>query len=60
MVTLTVAQAEVNEADVHNARRLLARHGSDGNGRCRRCGSHYPCVPHRIAEAVLRTCAARA
>lgn len=60
MATLTMAQADLNDADVHNARRLLARHGSDGAGHCRSCGGHYPCVPHRIAETVLRTSAARA
>lgn len=59
MATIAMRQADVNDADVRNAQRLLARHRRNDSGRCRSCGGRYPCVPQRIAESVLRTCAVR-
>jgi hypothetical protein len=62
MITAVAALLDLvdaNDADVHNARRLLSHHVADATGACRRCHSHYPCVPRQIAETLLRTAAAR-
>ena len=57
---LALTPQSINDADVLNARRLLTHHGSDGQGDCRACHAHFPCVPARIAETVLSTAADRA
>lgn len=60
MATLDIGPSDVNDADERNAKRLARRHVPDSSGRCVSCGGRYPCVPERIAETVLRTCATRA
>ncbi len=55
-----IPAAELNDDDVTNARRLIARHtAGDGDGPCSVCGQTFPCLPRRIAETMLRTAAER-
>ncbi len=55
-----ISAAELNDADVANAHRLIARHAAgDGGERCSVCGQVSPCLPRRIAETMLRIAAER-
>lgn len=58
-ISALLADADANDDDVRNARRLLSHH-VETDGVCRRCRSRFPCVPRRIAETLLRTAGARA